>query len=78
MTRICSTFDDRAMWMRYDEIFARMYAREPADHLACDMLPPYKPPICLFQLLLTGMRGSRPLYRGLVAPPRVLLGNMRR
>lgn len=55
--RIRRTFDDRAMWTRYDETFAWMNGREPAQRPECDTVPPlYKPPVILFQLLPDGVR----------------------
>jgi Glycosyl transferases group 1/Glycosyltransferase Family 4 len=55
--RIRSTFDDRAMWARYDETFAWMNGRKPAKRPACGTIPPlYEPPIRLFQLLPNGVR----------------------
>jgi hypothetical protein len=55
--RTRSTFDDRAMWARYDETFAWMNGREPADRPDSDIPPPLcRPPIRLFQMLLNGVR----------------------
>jgi glycosyltransferase involved in cell wall biosynthesis len=54
---IRSTFDDRAMWARYDETFEWMNGRKPAERPDCDTAPPlYKPPIQIFQMLPNGIR----------------------
>ena len=59
MARIRSTFDDRAMWARYDETFAWMNGRGPAERPDCETLPPhYKPPVRLFRLLPPCQRQS--------------------
>jgi hypothetical protein len=78
-TRIRSSFDDRAMWARYDETFVWMYGREPAERSDCDTLPPlYKPPIRLFQLLPIGLRGAIRYIVGRSPHLGYWLGDMRR